>query len=136
MTRRKDLGDGAILNCLRRATENGEWIKAIPHCLNGTEFSREKFKENILLQYGIVTLNFRTYCGGFGKKIFVPHALSCPKGGRVLARHNDATQEWSTLLARDLNLSCIFYESKIKSRTAYGERNGSGAQVATRYQGG
>ena len=50
LMRRKDLVDGAGLNCLRRATDNMAWIMAIPHCLNGTELSREEFQDNLLLQ--------------------------------------------------------------------------------------
>ena len=41
MTRRKDMADGSVLNCYWRATDNGEWITSIRHCLNGKELSRE-----------------------------------------------------------------------------------------------
>ena len=49
LTRRKELVDRTGLNCLRRATENGAWLTAMPHHLNSTEFSREEFKDNLLL---------------------------------------------------------------------------------------
>ena len=48
LTRQKDLADGKGLNCLPRATKNVSWITAIPHCLNGTELSREELQDNIL----------------------------------------------------------------------------------------
>ena len=73
---RKELAYGAGLNRLWQATKNGAWLTAIPHCLNGTDFSREKIQDNLLLWYGIVTLNLPTYCDGCVKKFSVPHALS------------------------------------------------------------
>ena len=36
-------------------------------------------------------------CDGCGKKLLIDHSLSCPKGGLVLARHNDAAKEWGAL---------------------------------------
>ena len=41
ITRRKDLADGAGLNRLWQATENGSCLTAIYHHLNGTELSWE-----------------------------------------------------------------------------------------------
>ena len=60
-------------------------------------------------------------CYGCGKKFLIEHALSCPKGGLVLARHNDTAKESGALGA-------ITYEPKINSRTVQGERTGAGAR--------
>ena len=79
--RRKDLVDGAVLNRLQRAIENGAWLTAIHHRLKGAKFSWEEYQENLLLRYGIVPLKLPTDCDGCGKKFLVPHALSCPKRG-------------------------------------------------------
>ena len=49
LTRRKDLEDGARLNCLRQSMENGVWLRAIVQHLNGTELSREEFQCNLLI---------------------------------------------------------------------------------------
>ena len=76
MTRRKDLADGVGLNRLRRATYNGARRTAIPHCLNGTELSREEFQYNLLLRYGIVPFKLPTDCDGCEKKFLLPHAIS------------------------------------------------------------
>ena len=89
LTRSKDLEYGAVLNRLWQATYNGAYLTAIPKQLNGTELSREEFQYNLLLEYGIVPLNLPTDCDGCGKKFSVTHALSCPKGGLVLAWHNN-----------------------------------------------
>ena len=51
----------------------------------------------------------------------------CPKGGLVLARHDDAAKEWGALGSQDLVPSYITYEPKINIRTVQGERTGSEA---------
>ena len=68
-----------------------------------------------------------TTCDGCIKKFSIEHALSCPKGGLVLARHDDAAKEWGALGARALVPSAITYEPKINSRTVQGERTRTGA---------
>ena len=45
-----------------------------------------------------------------------------PKGGLVLARHDDAAKEWGDLGSWSLIPSAITYEPKINSRTMQGER--------------
>ena len=55
-------------------------------------------------------------CDGCGKRFSIEHALSFPKGGLVLARHDDASKERGTLGARFLDSSAITYEPKINSR--------------------
>ena len=67
-------------------------------------------------------------CDVCGKKLSIEHPLSYPKGGLVIARHNDAAKEWGALGARALVLSAITYEPKINSRTVQGERNKLGAR--------
>ena len=59
-------------------------------------------------------------CDGCGKKFLIGHDLSCPKGGLVLARHDDAAKEWGALGARALVPREITYEPKINSRTVQG----------------
>ena len=51
-----------------------------------------------------------------------------PKGGLVLARHDDAAKELGDLGVRALVPSAITYEPKINSRTVQGERNGAGVR--------
>ena len=67
-------------------------------------------------------------CDGCGKKLSIEHALSCPRGGLVIERHDDAAKEWGALGARDLVPSAISYEPKINSRTVQGERTGARAR--------
>ena len=67
-------------------------------------------------------------CNGCSKRFLIKHTLSCPKGGLVLARHDDAEKEWGVLGDRSLIPSAINYEPKINSRTRQGERTGAGSQ--------
>ena len=67
-------------------------------------------------------------CDGCGKKFSIEHALSCPKGGLVISRHNDAAKEWGALGARALVPSAITYKPKINSSTVQGERTGARAR--------
>ena len=110
------------------ATKNGAWISAVPHCLNGTELSWEEFRDNLRLRYGLMPQDIPASCDGCDKKFLIEHALSFPKVGLVLARHNDAAKEWGALGARALVPGAITYKPKINSSTVQGERTGARAR--------
>ena len=124
--RRKEQAGGQDRNRLHRATRNGAWLSAVPHHLNGTELSQEEFRDNLRLKYGLMLLDIPVTCNGCGKKFLIDNSLSCPKGGLVLARHDDAAKEWGDLGAHTLAPSAITYEPKINSRTVQRERTGAG----------
>ena len=65
---------------------------------------------------------------GFGKSFLIEHALSCPKGGLVVARRDDAAKKWGALGSRALVPSVITYEPKIYSRTVKGGSTGARAR--------
>ena len=67
-------------------------------------------------------------CDGCGKKFLIDHALSCPKGGLVLERHDDAAKEWGALGARSLVPIAITYYHKINGKTVQGGRTGTGTR--------
>ena len=81
-----------------------------------------------LIFHGLMPQDIPATCDGCGKKFLIEHALPCPMGGLVLARHNDATKEWGALGAWALVPSAITYESKINSRTVQGEMTGEGVR--------
>ena len=114
---------------LKRST----WIRAcliyMFHCLNGMDFSREEFWDNLCLWYGLIPLNLPTDCSGFKKKFTVDHTLPCPKEGLLLVSHDDTTNEWGALGGRVLTPSAIYYEPHINSRMVQGGRTGSGERV-------
>ena len=55
-------------NRLRMATRNGAWISAAPHRLNGTELSREEFRDNLRLRYGLMPQDIPATYDGFSKR--------------------------------------------------------------------
>ena len=65
---------------------------------------------------------------GCGKRFSIKHALSCPKGGLVLAWYDDAAKEWGALGAWALVPSAITYEPKLISMAVQGESTESGAR--------
>ena len=113
----QDQAGGQEKNRIQRATRNGACLRAVPHCLNGTGFPREEFQDNLRLRYGLMPQDIPATCDDYGKKFLIEHALSCLKGGLVIARHDDATKEWGALGARALVPSAITYEPTINSRT-------------------
>ena len=115
---------GQERNRIHRTTRNGAWLSAVPHRIKGTEFSQEEFRDNLSLRYGLVPQDIPTTCNGCGNKFSVYQALSCPKGGLVLARNDDAAKEWGDLGAQSLVPSAIIYKPKINSRTVQGEGTG------------
>ena len=126
--KQQDQAGGQEEKRLHRATRNGAWLSAVPHRLNCTELSQEEFRDNLCLRYGLMHQDINATCDGCGKKFSIEHALSCPKGGLLLARHDDAVKEWGDLRAGSLVPSAITYEPKINSRTVQGERTGARAR--------
>ena len=72
---------------------NEAWLSAMPHCLNGMELSWEELRDNLRLRYGLMPQEIPATCVVCGKRLSIDHALSCPQGGLVLARHNDDAKE-------------------------------------------
>ena len=93
----KEIAGGQERNRLQRATRNGSWLSAVPHRLNNKELSQEEFRDNLCLGYGLMPKDIPATCDGCGKTLLIEHAISCPKGGLVLARHDDAAKEWGAL---------------------------------------
>ena len=128
LARRKDLEGGQERNCLHWATRNGAWLSAVPHGINSTELSWEEFRDNLRLRYGMMSQDIPATCDDCDKKLSIEKALSCPKVGLVLARHDDDAKEWGAFGSRALVPSAITYEPKINSRTVQGERTGDGSR--------
>ena len=97
LARRKELAGGQEKNRLHRETRNGAWFSDVSHRLNGMELSQEEFQDNLCLRYGLIPQDIPATCDVCGKKFSVEHSLSCPKGGLVLARHDNAVKEWVAL---------------------------------------
>ena len=93
LARRKELEGGQEMNRLRRPIRNGACLSAVHHRLDRTELSREELWDNLHLRYGLMPRDISATCDGCGKRFSIKHALSCPKGGLVLARHNDDAKD-------------------------------------------
>ena len=50
------------------------------------------YRDNLCLIYGLMPQDIPATCDGCGKKFSIEHALSCPKGGLVLAFHYDTAK--------------------------------------------
>ena len=86
LARRKELADGQERNHLHRATRNGACIGYVPHRLNGMELSREEFRDNLRLRYGLMPQYTPAACDYCGKRFLIKNGPSCQKGDLVLAR--------------------------------------------------
>ena len=73
------------------------------------ELSQEELGDNLRLRYGLMPQDIPTTCDGCGKKFSIEHSLSCPKGGLVMAQHNDAAKKWGALGTRVLVPSTVTY---------------------------
>ena len=120
LTRWKELAGGQERNRIHKAMRNGAWFRAVPHRLNGTELSQEEFWDNLRLRYGLMPQDIPATCDGCSEKFSIEHALSCPKDGLVLARHDDSAKEWSALGSQVLVPITMTYEPKTNSRKVQG----------------
>ena len=70
----------------------------IPTPENHFQLNPEEFRDSLAFRYGRAPVKMPSLCDGDGEIFDVDHALNCPKGGLVYARHNEF---------RDLNCSLL-----------------------------
>ena len=75
LVRLKELSGVQDRNRLHRSTKNVAWLSAVPHHLNGIEFSWEEIRDNLLLRYGLMPQDIPATCNFCGKRF---SNLSCP----------------------------------------------------------
>ena len=132
LARQKELAGDQERNRLHWATRNGTWLRSVPHFLNGTELYREEFQDNICFRYGMMPQDIPATCYGCDKRCLIKHTLSWPKGGLVLARHDDDAKEWGALEYQALIPGAIKYKPKINNGILQGEKTGIGARQDSR----
>eukprot|EP00957_Ditylum_brightwellii_P164681 12538525-Ditylum_brightwellii.AAC.1 len=103
-------------NKLDRGKETRAWLKVIPNRLNGSELSEEEFRDNLCLRYGMIPLDLRQRCDGYGQHLTVQHALSCSHGSL-----------WGELDRTGLYPSAVSHEPKNYSGEAAKGTKASGA---------
>ena len=99
------------------------WLSTITHCLNGTELSQEELWDNICLICGLMHHAIRGSCNGCGNNFSIDNALSFPKGGIFMERH-DAAKEWISLEAQ----SIVLYSTSLKSTVGKYSQKGPGRE--------
>ena len=78
------------LRSIEAATENGAsiWLTVLPIKRNGFFLEKQAFWDGIHIRYNIPLERLPTKCV-CGFPFDLQHAFSCPKGGLVIARHNE-----------------------------------------------
>ena len=69
--KRHEQAGGQDRNRLHMATRNGACLSAVPHRLNGMEFSREKLCDNLRLRYGLMPQDIPVTCDCCGKRFLI-----------------------------------------------------------------
>jgi len=98
---------------LERIGQTGSWMAIPPNKLDGTILSKEEWRDNARLRYGMRPIGLCSHCDGCGAGFTVEHALSCKKGGLVCVRHDDARDEAGGLASMALTNSKVSYEPTI-----------------------
>ena len=71
----------------------GGWLAAMPSADMCTTLSPVEFRDGLRLRLDLPLLHAPTHCDGCGAAWSVSHSLSCPFGGLVNCRHNEARDE-------------------------------------------
>ena len=74
------------------------WLSIAPTDRNHFDMSPDEFRDSLALRYHRLPVNLPSQCDIDGEVFSVNHALNCPRGGLVYARHNEL---------RDLNCSLL-----------------------------
>jgi hypothetical protein len=82
----------------KKVAYNGErgcstWLQAIPSYDCNTVLSPVEFRDASRLRLDLDLLNTPTHCDGCDCKWSTSHALSCPFGGLIISRHNEARDD-------------------------------------------
>ena len=91
----------------------GAWLMVVPNFLNGAILSAEDFRDNLMIRFGLLSLELRKTCNGCGDKLMVDHELQCNRGGLVTVRHKNMADEWVNLCATALIHSAVAHEPLI-----------------------
>lgn len=89
---------------LQRAVELAQepgvstWLTARPVKTHGFALHKSAFRDAVALRYGFEPLNLPTNCV-CGEAFNVAHALSCPRKGFIISRHNEIRDLTAELLA-------------------------------------
>lgn len=74
---------------LKRSQTTGNWLTTMPTHLNGTELSRQEWRDSARPRAFLPDEDLPDTCDGCQQPHSRGHAMACKKGGRILHRHND-----------------------------------------------
>ena len=105
---------------------NGEWLSAIPHCLNSIELSQEKFWDNLHLRYGLMPRNIIAAYDGCVEKFSVEHDLSLTRGALFWCGMMTLQRSGITLNPKPLSL--VIYHTSLKFKIVQYKGKGPGLE--------
>jgi hypothetical protein len=99
-----------LLECISEKGSSS-WLNALPLQKYNFHLDKQSFRDALFLRYGkrLTKLPLTCVCG---TSYNVNHALSCPRGGFIIARHNDIRD----LTGELLNLVCNDVQSNLNLR--------------------
>lgn len=100
---------------LQRAKDTGIWLSVLPQTLNGTDLSRDEFRDSVRIRLGLPVLALPTTCDGCGKPFSLAHSQVCKNGGLVTMRHDDLKMEIMSLCAQAFSPGAVRDEPKINT---------------------
>ena len=91
----------------------GEWLADHPSGASDFLLSRDQFQVGVCVRYGKTPLYLPLKCDGCGADNNLHHALCCPHGGLIDARHNDVRDAYGELAIKALGKGCVRVEPPI-----------------------
>jgi len=119
-----------------RGKETGAWLTTMPSIVNGTELSRQEWRDSLLLRYSLSPLDLPSKCDGCGGEFSINHAHSCKHGGLVILRHDEIKRELIDLSSMALRPTAVRDEPLITpvpnqqtSQRTMNQQSGNNASV-------
>jgi hypothetical protein len=91
----------------------GEWIAAHPSGASDWLLSRDEYHVGLCVRYGKTPRYLPLKCDGCGKDNDLHHALTCPHGGLLDARHNDVRDRYAEFAIRAFGKGSVRVEPPI-----------------------
>jgi hypothetical protein len=91
----------------------GEWITAHPSGASNWLLSRDQYRVGFCVRYGKTPAHLPAKCDGCGACNNLHHALTCAKGGLLVARHNDVRDVYAELAIKALGKGRVRVEPPI-----------------------
>jgi hypothetical protein len=98
---------------IKRARETGQFLSVMPSTIHGTDLSADEFRDGIMYRYYMEPNNLQKSCDGCGAKFSLIHAVTCMKGGLIIARHDEIRDELCDIGSKAFTPSAVRDEPNI-----------------------